>query len=152
MAKSNPNNPTNGKADSSQGIERTFSLISNAVKDLKVLCDSADSVSKTAERRKSADTDNAVKVSKAETEAQKEENRHNEAMAHIEMEYKKLSEASAKGELKWSMVRDMVYKIMSESDKLIGMNDEVFLSEESRMSRENLHKTMLELTKEILRA
>ena len=150
MAKQN--NTSDKQNGMTQGIDRAFALVGSAVKDLKIVTDSVDSVSKTVDRRKTTDVDNAVKVSRADTEAKKEDNRHDEAMAKIEIEYKKLSEASANGELKWSMVRDMVQMIRAEFNKLISMDDTAFLSEESRISRENLHKTMLELSKEILRA
>ena len=119
---------------------------------MKIITDSVDSVNKTVDRRKTTDTDNAVKVSRAETDAKKEDNRHDEAKANIELEYQKLAEASANGELRWSMIQNMVQILMAESNKINGMDDSVFLSEESRASRDELHRTMIELSKEIIRA
>ena len=126
-------------------VDRILSLIGTAIKDY-------DSVTRSVDRRKTTDTDNAVKVSKAETDSKKEDNRHDEAKANIELEYKKIAEASANGELKWSMIHNMVQMLMAESNKINSMDDSVFLSEESRSSREDLHRTMIELSKEIIRA
>ena len=144
---------TAGQAGVSQGkADRILSLFGTAVKDLKIITDSVDSVNKTVDRRKTTDTDNAVKVSRAETDAKKEDNRHDEAKANIELEYQKLAEASASGELRWSMIQNMVQMLMAESNKINSMDDSVFLSEESRASRDELHRTMIELSKEIIRA
>lgn len=133
-------------------VDRILSLFGTAIKDLKIITDSYDSVTKSVDRRKTTDTDNAVKVSKAETDSKKEDNRHDEAKANIELEYKKIAEASANGELKWSMIQNMVQMLMAESNKINSMDDSVFLSEESRASRDDLHRTMIELSKEIIRA
>lgn len=140
------NGVSQGKAD------RVLSLFGTAIKDLKIITDSVDSVNKIADRRKTTDTDNAVKVSKAETDAKKEDNRHDEAKANIELEYKKIEEASANGEFKWPMIQNMVQMLRAESDKINSMDDSAFLSEESRASRDDLHRTMIELSKEIIRA
>ncbi|WP_026527808.1 hypothetical protein [Butyrivibrio sp. VCD2006] len=131
---------------------KILALLDAAVKDVKILTDTVDSVNKTLDRRRTTDTDNSVKVSKAETDAKKEDNRHEEAKANIELEYKKIAEATAKGELKWAMIQNIVQMLMDESNKINNMEDAVFLSEESRASRDDLHKTMLELSKEIIRA
>lgn len=142
-----------GQTGVSQGkADRILSLFGTAIKDLKIITDSVDSVNKTVDRRKTTETENAVKVSKAETEAKKEDYRHDEAKAKIELEYKKIAEASANGELKWSMIQNMVQMLMAESNKINGMDDSAFLSEESRASRDDLHRTMIELSKEIIRA
>ena len=132
--------------------ERFISLLGTAVKDVKIITDSYDSVTKSVDRRKITDTDNAVKISKAETELKKEEYRHDEAKANIELEYKKITEASAAGELKWSMIQDMVKTLVDTSNRINSMDDSVFLSEESRASRNELHRTMIELSKEIIKA
>ena len=146
-------NANGGQNGVSQGkVDRILSLFGTAIKDLKIITDSYDSVTKSVARRKTTDTDNAVKVSKAETDSKKEDNRHDEAKANIELEYKKIAEASANGELKWSMFQDMVQMLMAESNKINSMDDSVFLSAESRFSRDDLHRTMIELTKEIIRA
>lgn len=149
MPKSKSNS---GQTGTTNGMDRTVSLLGSAVKNLKVITDSIDNIGKTVDRRKKTDTDNAVRVSKAETDSKKEDNRHGEAMAKIELEYRKVSEASASGNLKWSMVQEMIKMIKDEADKLNNMDDVVYLSEEANMSRENLHKTMLELAKEIIRS
>lgn len=146
-------NANGGQNGVPQGkVDRILSLFGTAIKDLKIITDSYDSVTKSVDRRKTTDTDNAVKVSKAETDSKKEDNRHDEAKANIELEYKKIAEASANGELKWSMIQNMVQILMAESNKINSMDDSVFLSEESRSSRDDLHRTMIELSKEIIRA
>jgi len=146
-------NANGGQNGVPQGkVDRMLSLFGTAIKDLKIITDSYDSVTKSVDRRKTTDTDNAVKVSKAETDSKKEDNRHDEAKANIELEYKKIAEASANGELKWSMFQNMVQMLMAESNKINSMDDSVFLSAESRFSRDALHRTMIELSKEIIRA
>ncbi len=146
-------NNNDGQNGVSQGkFDRIITLFGTAIKDLKIITESVDSFNKTVDRRKTTDTDNAIKVSKAETDAKKEENRHDEAKANIELEYKKIEEASTNGELKLSMIQNMVQMLMSESNKINSMDDSMFLSEESRASRDDLHRTMLELSKEIIRA
>ena len=140
------NGITQGKAD------RLLNLMGSAVEGLKTIVDSVDSANKSFERKKTTDTDNTVKISKVETEAKKEEYRHDEAIARIELEYKKLVDDASNGELKWSIIQNMVQKLIEESNKLNSMDNSVFLSEEARTSRDDLHRTMLELSKEIIRA
>ena len=152
MAKLSLNKTAGGKSVATQGIDSVVPLLGVAVDKLKVISDSIDSVSKTVDRRKTTDTDNAVKISKAETESKKEDNRHSEAMAKIELEYKTITEASANGELKMSMIQDMVQMIKKDADRLNGMEDAVILSDEARASRQDLYKIMLELSEKILRA
>ena len=98
------NGITQGKAD------RLLNLMGSAVEGLKTIVDSVDSANKSFERKKTTDTDNTVKISKVETEAKKEEYRHDEAIARIELEYKKLVDDASNGELKWSIIQNMVQK------------------------------------------
>ncbi len=152
MAKLGSDKTVDRQSGTIQGMDRIVSLLGAAVKNSKVITDSFDTVSKTVDRRKTTDADNAVKVSKAETESKKEDNRHGEAMANIELEYKKVCDAFAQGKLDQSMLQSMIQPIIIGLNRINGMDDIVFLSEEARVSREELHKTMLELYKELIRA
>ena len=127
-------------------------LFGDAIRDIKIIADSINSVSNTVSNRKTIDTDNAVKLNKVETESQKEENRHSEAMANIELEYKKISEATTNGELKWSWVHEVFQMIKEEYSKLNNMDDTMFISEEAIKSRDNLRRTIVELYKETIHA
>lgn len=153
MDRLNISNVAGGENGVSQGkTERILFLFGTAVKDLRVITDSFDSVTKTVYRSKTTETDNAVKICKAEMEAKKEDNRHDEAMANIELEYKKIANAAENGELRWSMIQTMVQILVAESNKINTMDNLAFLTEESRASRDDLHRTMLELSKEIIKA
>ena len=144
---------TDGKSEVSQGkVERVLSLLGTAIKDLKIITDAFDSVYKTVDQRNTTNTDNTIKVCNAKNDAKKEDNRHDEAMANIELAYQGIVEDSASGKLKWSMIQSMVQMLVAESNKINGMADSDFLSNESRVSRDELHRTMLELSKEILKA
>ena len=137
---------------SSQGNgEWILSLLRTAVEDVKYFTDAFDSVKQTKDRSKTTETDNAVKIRTVETDAKKEEFRHDEVMANIELEYKRITEASAKGEFQLSMVQGMVQSLVAESNRINSMDDSFFLTPEARSRQENLHRTMIELSKEILK-
>ena len=128
-----------------------LSLFGSGLKDLKSLTDSINNVGQTVNSIKSSKTDNAVKLSNAETDAKKEDNRHDEAMANLELEYKKLQEASEKGELKRSALSKMLDMFEKEYNKLVDLSVDLFLSEDARLCRENLRVTLIEITKEIMK-
>jgi len=156
---------TNNMADRQKGTsqgngDRIISLLGAAVEDLKYFIDveklksytdAFDSVKQTMDRSKTSATDNAVKMSTVEEDAKKEKFRHDEAMANIELEYKKITDASAKGELQLSMVQGMVQSLVAESSRINSMDDSNFLTPQAQSRQENLHRTMIELSKELLK-
>lgn len=157
MAKiSNPKavgNASTAQKGADQGSwERAFSIVSTCVQDFRGLTDSISSVGETIDRRKSTDTDNAVKVSKAETDAKKEGNRHAEEMARIELEYKKISEAKENGELRWSMIQEIFQMFKADYEKIVEMDTEEYKSLEIQQTLTNLRKTLQDLSVEIIRA
>ena len=102
--------------------------------------------------RKTTDTDNTVKLSKAETDAKKEENRHSEEMAKIDREWKKISDEAADRERRLSFIQGQIQKFQAEYDKYMAMETEDFLSDTVTARLESLRKVIMELTKELNRA
>ena len=101
---------------------------------------------------KTTDTDNTVKLSKAETDAKKEENRHSEEMAKIDREWKKISDEAADRERRLSFIQGQIQKFQAEYDKYMAMETEDFLSDTVTARLESLRKVIMELTKELNRA
>lgn len=152
MANLFANNVAGKQKGPSQGNgDRIISLLGTAVEDVKYFTDAFGSVKQTMDRSKTSETDNTVKIRTVETDAKKEEFRHDEAMANIELEYKRITDASAKGEFQLSMVQGMVQSLVAESNRINSMDDSNFLTPEARSRQENLHRTMIELSKEILK-
>ena len=156
MAKLNLNNAVGGKNSSqntaAQGKgDRILSLIHSGMKDVNVLASMFNTVNSTLNSRKITDTDNTVKLSKAETDAKKEENRHNEEMAKIDREWKKVFDEAADRERILSSIQGQIQKFQVEYDKYIAMGTEDFLSDTVTSRLESLRKIIMELTKELNR-
>ena len=157
MAKINPGNGAGGKKNVQNGAvqgkgDRVLSLISSGLQDVRVLADTFNTFNSTVERRKATDTDNTVKLSKAETEAQKEKNRHDEEMAKIERDWKKVSDAAADRDRRLSFIQGQIEKFQAEYDKYMVLETKDFLSDTVTSRLESLRKVIMELTKELNRA
>ena len=142
--------PKNGLSQGSKG-DRVLSLINLGLQDVKMLADTYTSIASNDERRKATDTDNYVKKSKAETDAQKETNRHNEEMAKIEHEWKKIADAAIDRERRLSFIQGQIERFQAEYDKYMAMEDKDFLSSTVTSRLESLRKIIMELTKELNR-
>lgn len=132
-------------------LEKLFSIVSICVQDFKGLTDSINSVGGTIDKRKSTDADNAVKIRNAENEVQKEGNRHDEEMARIELEYKKISDAKEKGELELSMIREIYQMILIDYKKIVEMDNDEYMRPEIQQARTELLKILKDLSVEISR-
>lgn len=157
MAKLNLNNAAGGQNPSSNTVsqgkgDRILSLIHSGMQDINVLASTFNTVNSTLSSRKTTDTDNTVKLSKAETDAKKEENRHSEEMAKIDCEWKKLSDEAADRERRLSFIQGQIQKFQAEYDKYMAMETEDFLSDTVTSRLESLRKVIMELTKELNRA
>lgn len=157
MAKLNLNSAAGGQNSSqnttSQGKgDRILSLIHSGMQDINVLASTFNTVNSTLSSKKTTDTDNAVKLSKAETDAKKEENRHSEEMAKIDREWKKISDEAADRERRLSFIQGQIQKFQAEYDKYMAMETEDFLSDTVTSRLESLRKVIMELTKELNRA
>jgi len=157
MAKLNLNNAAGGQNPSpntaSQGKgDRILSLIHSGMQDINALANTFNTVNSALGSRKTTDTDNTVKLSKAETDAKKEENRHSEEMAKIDREWKKISDEAADRERRLSFIQGQIQKFQAEYDKYMAMETEDFLSDTVTARLESLRKVIMELTKELNRA
>ena len=157
MAKLNLNNAAGGQNHSpntvSQGKgDRILSLIYSGMQDINALANTFNTVNSALGSRKTTDTDNTVKLSKAETDAKKEENRHSEEMAKIDREWKKISDEAADRERRLSFIQGQIQKFQAEYDKYMAMETEDFLSDTVTARLESLRKVIMELTKELNRA
>ena len=157
MAKLNLNNAAGGQNSSpntaAQGKgDRILSLIHSGMQDVNVLASTFNTVNSTLNSRKTTDTDNTVKLSKAETDARKEENRHSEEMAKIDREWKKISDEAADRARRLSFIQGQIQKFQAEYDKYMAMETEDFLSDAVTSRLESLRKVIMELTKELNRA
>lgn len=157
MAKIKLNNAAGGQnslqntALQSKG-DRILSLIHLGMQDINTLANTFNTVNSALNSRKTADTDNTVKLSKAETDAKKEENRHNEEMAKLEREWKKVSDQAADRERRLAFIQRQIQKFEAEYDKYMAMETVDFLSDTVTSRLESLRKVIMELTKELNRA
>ncbi len=126
-------------------------LLGTAVEHVKYFTDAFGSVKQTVDRSKTCETDNEVKIRTVETDAKKEEFRHIEAMANIDLEYKRITDASAKGEFQLSMVQGIVQSLVAASNRINSMDNSAFLTPEARSRQEDLNRTMIEISKELLK-
>ena len=157
MAKLNLNNKAGGQKPSQSDVpqsrgDKIFALIQTGIQDVNTLAATFNTVNSSIDNRKKTDTDNAVKLSKAETEAKKEENRHNEEMAKIEREWKKITDAAEDRERRLSFIQGQIQRFQTEYDKYMNMETEDFLSDTVTARLESLRKVIMELTKELNRA
>ena len=156
MAKLNLNNVTEGK-NPAQGVvahgflDRVPELIHRGIQDVDVLASAANKINSARNSRKTTDTDNAVRLRKAEIDAKNEENRHNEEMRKIDREWEMISNDAADRERKLSFIQGEVQRFQTEYDKYISMETEDFLNDTVTSRLESLRKVIMELTKELLR-
>lgn len=132
--------------------ERIISLIHSGMQDVNALANTFNTVNSTLESRKTTDTDNAVKLSKAETDSKKEDNRHAEEMAKLDREWKKISDEAADREKKLTFIQGQIQKFQAEYDKYMALDTKEFLSDAVTSRLESLRKVIMELTKELNRA
>ncbi len=140
------NNTVQGKNDS------VLSLISSGLQDVRELAGIFDSVNLTLERRKTTYTDNAIKLSRAENDVQKEKNRHDEEMAKIENDWKKISDTAADRDRKLSFIQGQIERFQAEYDKYMALETKEFLSDTVTSRLESLRKVIMDLTKELNKA
>lgn len=157
MAKLNLNNAAGGQnslqnAASPGKGNKILSLIHSGMQDINALASTFNTVNSTLSSRKTADTDNTVKLSKAKTDAKKEDNRHSEEMAKIDREWKKVSDEAADRERRLSFIQGQIQKFQAEYDKYMAMETADFLSDTVTSRLESLRKVIMELTKELNRA
>lgn len=143
--KSVQNGASQGKGD------RILTLIHSGMQDVNTLATTFNTVNSAMVSRKTTETDNAVKLIKAETEVQKENNRHDEAMAKIDQEWKKISDNAADREKIRSFIQSQIERFQEKYDMYTAMEEEQFLGETVTSRLENLHKTIVELIKELSR-
>ena len=157
MTKLNLNNVAGGLNPSKDASflgkgDRIISLIHSGMQDVNALANTFNTVNSTLESRKTTDTDNAVKLSKAETDSKKEDNRHAEEMAKLDREWKKISDEAADREKKLTFIQGQIQKFQAEYDKYMALDTKEFLSDAVTSRLESLRKVIMELTKELNRA
>ena len=131
---------------------KILNIIDVGLKDINILADINNKVNLTSERVSKTNTDNSIKLKNAETDAQKEKNRHDEEMAKIENEWKKISNTAADRERRLSFIQGQILGFQKEYDKYMGYDTEKFLSDTVTSRLESLRKVIMELTKELNRA
>ena len=157
MVKPNLNNnperfmPSNGSAIQGKG-DRILSLIHTGIQEVNALASTVNTVNSTLDSKKKTDTENTIKLDKAKTDAQKEENRHSEEMAKIDREWAKISNEAADRDKRLSFIQEQIQRLQAEYDKYMAMETEEFLSDTVTTRLEGLRKVILELTKELIRA
>ena len=128
-----------------------LSIISTGLQDVRALTDIFDSVSSTVEKRKMNDADIAVKLRKADTDAQKEKNRHEVEMEKIEQEWKKISAAAEDRDKRLLFLQGFVERFQADYDNYLNMDINDFMSPKVTTSLESLRKQIIELIKELNR-
>ena len=132
--------------------DRILFLINTGMQDVNELAKAFSTISSSLNSRKVTETDNAVKMSRAETDAQKEANRHSEQMAKIEQEWKKISDAAADRDRRLSFIQGQIEKFQAEYDRYLSLEKKEFLTDTVTSRIESLRKVIVELTKELNRA
>lgn len=141
-----------GRGDSMhEQFERPLALVREGADLIYSLSDIYSKLNSSIISRKEAEIENAVKLSKAETDAKKEENRHKEEMARIENEWKKISNAAADKEKRESFIESQIQSFRAEYEKYMVMETMDFLSDTVTARLEGLRKVIMELTKELHR-
>ena len=126
--------------------EKMLSLISSGLQDVRALADIYDTVSSTAERSKTVDTDNAVKLCKAEADADKEKNRHDEEMMRIKQNWIQISNVAEDREKRFIFIKSKIDMFQEEYYKYLNMDQEEFMSDTVTKRLESLRKIIKELT------
>ncbi|MCQ2522037.1 MAG: hypothetical protein MJ105_06625 [Lachnospiraceae bacterium] len=122
-----------GKAD------KTLGLIGTIIKDLK-------DISMTFERNKNVNADNAVKLSKATTEAQKENNRHIEELQRLEHEAKGILVTADCKNKRNALIKQIIDTLTNEIKNLEDKEGEEVASQ-----RDKLNKDLKDITMELIR-
>jgi len=138
--------PPSGKGD------RILFLFRSGIQDINSLANTFSTINSALGSRKSTDTENAVKMSKAETDAQKEAHRHEEELAKIEQEWKKISNDAFDREQKLAFIKAQISRFQAEYDKYMNLDTKEFLSDTVTSRLDSLRKTIMELTKELNRS
>ncbi len=136
-------------SSSSKG-DGIFRIIKTGFQSINAIADAWDTFNSSVDRHKTTNTDNAVKMQKAETETQKEANRHEEELARIEQEWKKISNSQSNKEQQRLYLQGFVSDFQKEYEKYLAYEGEKFLDEETRKGLEGLRKSILDLTKIII--
>ncbi len=131
--------------------DRVLSLIHSGMQDINVLANTISTINSTISSRKTTDTDNAVKISKAKADVKKEENRHSEEMAKIDQQWKKIAHDAEDRERRLSFIQGQIQRFQAEYDKYMAMEIGDFLSDTVTSRLESLRKVIMELTKELNR-
>ena len=153
MAKLNPNvtvsNEKMAQSTTSGKGDRILFLLHSGIQDVNMLANTFSTINSALGSRRSTDTENELKMSKAETDAQKEMHRHKEELAKIEQEWKKISAAAADKEQRLSFIKEQISRFQAEYDKYMDMDTKDFLSETVTSRLDSLRKVIMELTKEL---
>lgn len=157
MAKIKANQPEGkqipGQNGTAQGkSDKILSLVHTGMQDVHSLASTFATVNSAINSRKVTDTDNAVKLSKAQTDSQKEDNRHEEEMAKIDQAWEKISKSAEDRERRLSFIQGQIQKFQAEYDKYMALDTEDFLSATVTSRLESLRKVILDLTKELNKA
>lgn len=128
---------------------KILNIIDVGLKDINILADINNKVNLTSERVSKTNTDNSIKLKNAETDAQKEKNRHDEEMAKIENEWKKISDAAADRDRRLSFIQCQIEKFQAEYEKYMALETREFLNDTVTSRLESLRKVIMELTKEL---
>ena len=154
MAKINMNECSNDglsskKIKDSKSGESIFNLISSGIQQVKELSGIFNTVNSSINSRKKTDTDNAVQICKAETETQKETNRHFEQMERIKQEWEKISTDSEAKAQKRDLMKNLIERLQTEYDRYLEMDEKIFMLDSVSSRLERLHKTIEALIKEL---
>ena len=132
--------------------DRVLLYIKEGRQMIRELADIFETVSTVVNRSKTTDVDNYVKIYKVDNENTKEKNRHDEEMARIENEWKKISSAEADRK-DWRMfINDQSELFRKEYKRYLDMKQPEFLSDEVTKRLETLRKDIIGLIKELNRS
>lgn len=157
MAKIKPNQPGGKQIPGQNGStpgrgDMILSLIHTGMQDVNSLASTYATFTSARNSRKVTETDNAVKMSRAQTDSQKEDNRHEEEMAKIDQAWEKISKSAEDRDRRLSFIQGQIEKFQAEYDKYMALDTENFLSATVTSRLESLRKVILDLTKELNKA
>lgn len=143
------NNVSNNNVTGSNN--RIFSLIMDGNSIVMDLADTYGRLIEIENDKRAKEVDNSIKLSKAETEVTKEQNRHNEKMIELEQEWEKINNSADERERLLSFIEQQIMKMQEEYDRYLNLATEDFLADTVTSRLDSLRKVYTDLTKEFIK-
>lgn len=130
---------------------RIVSLVSTGIQAVSELADIYNNVSSSLDSRRTVETDNAIKRDRAETDARKEDNRHTEALAKLELDKHRITDAAADKEARRAILSGLLSGFEEEYKYYLSLSQDAFMDEQTTSRLDRLHDVVSALAMELIR-